>query len=364
MQFRLGLTATVVAAVFGCLCSSAFAVTPGWECVPTTAGQAVTSGGTGSSPSCGSASTPVLAPTFVSNGVGGKSTVQFSGVNLQLVNGSGSETTLNGEGNLVIGYDPSPGAQTGSHNLVLGTNQQSDTSYGGIDAGEQNTISAATASVLGGSSNDASDIDATVSGGSGNHSYGFASSITGGFANYAGGNYSSVSGGEANTAADLFSMVAGGCHNIAGSAGVQSVPCNSTGIETVSGGTADQASGLASWAGGGNANVASGYQATALGGYGNQAQPNSNGANMTVVGGNTNVAKGDTSTVTGGFYNTTSGRGSSISGGQSNTASGAQSSVSGGLLNLASAPEASILGGEGNDVTSNCGTFPYTGQSC
>ena len=50
MKARIGLIATVVA-VFGSLSSTAFAVTPGWECVPTTAGQAVTSGGTGTSPS-------------------------------------------------------------------------------------------------------------------------------------------------------------------------------------------------------------------------------------------------------------------------------------------------------------------------
>jgi hypothetical protein len=45
------------------------ATTPGWECVPTTAGQAVVSGGTGATPSCSGATTPVLAPTFVSSGV-------------------------------------------------------------------------------------------------------------------------------------------------------------------------------------------------------------------------------------------------------------------------------------------------------
>ena len=69
MGLRVGLVALVMAA-FGCVCSAAFgAVTPGWECVPTTAGQAVVSGGTGSKPSC-SGGTAVLAPTYVSSGVG------------------------------------------------------------------------------------------------------------------------------------------------------------------------------------------------------------------------------------------------------------------------------------------------------
>src|SRR5947208_2181836 len=101
------------------------AVTPGWECVPTSAGQAVVSGGTGAAPSCDPSTTAVLAPTYVPSGVGGKPTVQFSAVNVQIVSGSGSTTaTVNGEGNLVIGYAENPGnhSQAGSHDLVVGTN--------------------------------------------------------------------------------------------------------------------------------------------------------------------------------------------------------------------------------------------------
>src|ERR1700683_3138816 len=71
-------------------------VTPGWECVPTTAGQAVVSGGTGPAPACGSTSTAVLAPTYVSSGVGGKATAEFSGVNVQIVDGKGSTSVVNG----------------------------------------------------------------------------------------------------------------------------------------------------------------------------------------------------------------------------------------------------------------------------
>src|ERR1044072_2561489 len=54
--------------------TAASAVTPGWECIPTTAGQAVVSGGTGVTPACGAGSTAVLAPTLVSSGVGGEPT--------------------------------------------------------------------------------------------------------------------------------------------------------------------------------------------------------------------------------------------------------------------------------------------------
>src|SRR5438105_7317839 len=86
-------SAAAIAAVvvwFGLLAGGALAaVTPGWECVPTAAGQAVVSGGTGSAPSCGAGTTPVLAPTYVPSGVGGKPTVQFASVNVQIVSGSG-----------------------------------------------------------------------------------------------------------------------------------------------------------------------------------------------------------------------------------------------------------------------------------
>src|SRR5438067_10562765 len=85
------------------------AVTPGWECIPTTAGQPVVSGGTGAAPSCASGTTAVLAPTYVASGVGGKPTVQFAAVNVQIVSGSGAtDGAVNGEGNLVLGYDENP----------------------------------------------------------------------------------------------------------------------------------------------------------------------------------------------------------------------------------------------------------------
>src|SRR5205807_9418104 len=85
------------------------AVPPGWECIPTTAGQPVISGGTGSAPSCSSGTTAVLAPTFVASGVGGEPTVRFAAVNVQIVSGSGATNgAVNGTGNLVIGYDENP----------------------------------------------------------------------------------------------------------------------------------------------------------------------------------------------------------------------------------------------------------------
>src|SRR5947209_9712255 len=110
MRVRGGLlVAAIATAAVGWMASSAVAaVTPGWECIPTSAGSAVVSGGTGASPSCGSGTTPVLAPTYVASGVGGKPTVEFSDVNVQIVDGTGATSTVNGTGNLVVGYDASP----------------------------------------------------------------------------------------------------------------------------------------------------------------------------------------------------------------------------------------------------------------
>jgi hypothetical protein len=152
---------------------------------------------------------------YVASGVGGKPTVQFSGVDVQLLNGEGKTGTTNGEGNLVIGYDETAGhAQTGSHNLVLGE-QQTFTSYGGLVAGSNNTISAPGASVTGGHENTASGTDASIGGGIGNGATGFISSVSSGFLSLASGTYSSVSGGALNKATGQNAWLGGGYSNTA-----------------------------------------------------------------------------------------------------------------------------------------------------
>ena len=147
-------------------------------------------------------------------GVNEKPTIQFSGANVQVVNGEGKTATTNGEGNLVIGYDESNRAQTGSHNLVVGPYQQY-TSFGGIVAGAFNAIEAEDASVLGGYNNDADAQRAVVSGGESNVAHGFASSVSGGSFNSAGGKWSSVSSGEENQASGESSSIQGGFHDYA-----------------------------------------------------------------------------------------------------------------------------------------------------
>jgi hypothetical protein len=153
---------------------------------------------------------------YLESGVAGKPTIQFSGVNVQVVNGEGKTDSVNSEGNLVIGYDENAGnhEQTGSHDLILGE-EQTFTSYGGNLAGETNTISAPFASVTGGEVNTASGEGSSVSGGQRNLASGFESSVSGGQLNQA-GFISSVSGGALNRATTGgTSWVGGGRQNSA-----------------------------------------------------------------------------------------------------------------------------------------------------
>jgi hypothetical protein len=139
---------------------------------------------------------------FVGNGVAGQPTVQFSGVNVQVVNGDGITESTNGEGNLVIGYDENLAKrnQTGSHDLIVGEGNEF-TSFGGLVAGARNAITGAYASVTGGLFNSASNDFASVSGGEDNTASGSPASVSGGFANRAITFSAWVGGGYGNTIA-------------------------------------------------------------------------------------------------------------------------------------------------------------------
>jgi len=258
----------------------------------------------------------VPCESYIAEGIDNKPTVQFSGCNVQVVNGTGHTHTTNGEGNLVIGYNEERGTcspdvlltkeecelahevwtpepdETGSHNLIVGE-EQAFTSYAGIVAGDYNAISAPFASVTGGSFNTADGIFASVSGGNGN---------------VASGEGSSISGGK----------------------------------ETV-------ASGANSWIGGGTKNKASGPESSVSGGHENNASGNL----ASVSGGEANNATGEGSSVSGGEQNTASGPDASISGGGGNSSGSHYSSVSGGVHNTANGPAASISGGQENETTTN-----------
>lgn len=228
----------------------------------------------------------------------GYSRALFSGVNVQIINGTGSQTTADGTGNLIIGYNNarSTGAsvctdgqhttsgactgagetwavshKSGSHNLVAG-DENSYSQTGGIVFGYKNVINRDYAN---------------VSGGLLNISSGNWSSVSGGFLNSASGDTSSVSGGISNSASGGDSSVNGGFSNIA------------------------------------------------------------SGSTSSVSGGASNTASGAYSSIGGGANNTTSGDDSSISGGDTNTASGIASSVAGGRNNTASHSYSSVSGGNG-----------------
>jgi len=169
----------------------------------------------------------------------GYDTLKISGVNVQIVNGSGSEDTLNGVGNLILGYDDnylSPKPRTGSHNLIVG-DYNSWTSYGAIVAGTGDLGAGPYASVLGGEANIAtgtssvivSGVDndiptagpgAAVLSGWGNTASAPQAATAGGADNTASGWYSSVTGGENNVASGNYAWVGGGANNtVAGSCG-------------------------------------------------------------------------------------------------------------------------------------------------
>ena len=111
------------------------------------------------------------------------SMLRFSGMNLQVVDGTGStDGPVNGLGNLIVGYNEARGTgdnRTGSHNLIVGS-QQNYASFGGFVAGMFNSVAAPWASVSGGHSNKASSGASSVSGGGRNIASGNSTAIGGG----------------------------------------------------------------------------------------------------------------------------------------------------------------------------------------
>ncbi len=199
--------------------------------------------------------------------------VRFTGVNLQLVNGTGHTDTINGRGNLIIGYDlvrtddsyfcadgqyPDKSTcegsgqtwatshKTGSHYLVIG-DMNNYAQYGGLVVGAYNTSTGPSASVSGGNGNAASGPYASVGGGDWNAASGPYTSVSGGHVNTASGSSASVSGGQANTASEVSTSVSGGHAN------------------TASGSTASVCGGYLNTASGGNASVSGGRQRSATG---------------------------------------------------------------------------------------------------
>lgn len=188
----------------------------------------------------------------------------FDSVNLNVRNGLGRTDTINGLGNLVVGYNALRGDtsdhRTGSHTLVVGDNQ-SYTSYGGFVAGQHNAVKGNYSSVGGGYGGIASGAYASIGGGYINAASGAYSFIGGGGMNSVLGSATSISGGSRNTvAAVVYASIAGGVSNyVSGNYG------------SIAGGNTDTASGAYATVGGGYKNKASGQSATVSGGESNNA---------------------------------------------------------------------------------------------
>src|SRR5262249_3635028 len=72
----------------------------------------------------------------------------FDGCNVHIQNGTGSTSSLNSLGNLIIGYNKNQVSQrSGSHNLIVGDLHEY-TSYGGVVTGTENTISAPNSTIM------------------------------------------------------------------------------------------------------------------------------------------------------------------------------------------------------------------------
>lgn len=140
----------------------------------------------------------------------GADTIMFSGMNLQVVNGTGvTDGTYNYTGNIIVGYNelrpsglesedsPDLTHRRGSHNLVIGDQHE----YGytsGLVVGLGNSLE--------------DDLSAIV-GGTENYTIGYGSVVLGGSNNLAVGDYSAVVGGTHNITNGESNFVAGGTTN-------------------------------------------------------------------------------------------------------------------------------------------------------
>jgi hypothetical protein len=354
--WRSGVTAAVLIGGLT-LAASAAADSPISMCVPSAGGAAITTPTSGSTCPAGSTFKQTASQTDLDaakariatlenvlagvtrGSVNGRTTLTFSGENVRIVNGTGSKSTLNGLGNLIVGYNDTPRSQTGSHNIVLGFDQ-SFLSWGSIVGGAHNTSGSSLQGLLG-SNNKASDTYAA---------------ITGGYGNLAESRLSSISGGCENTTGSIgrtvdsfcrdqtfqFQSVSGGRYNYA-----------EVGSASVSGGEQNEAAGVGSSITGGNFNHASGDDSSIHGGYENQAQATLSSIlggceNMT---GNTGVPSDQGSCQNGGTTPT-------VAGGALNLATGAAASVTGGWGNWAEGVQTAILGGNSSHLTATQSTYP------
>ncbi|MEN0062219.1 MAG: hypothetical protein AAGA48_08705 [Myxococcota bacterium] len=231
----------------------------------------------------------------------GHPTIVFSGVNVHVNNGDGTTDTVNGLGNLVVGYDEpridgvpvcshgqyrdqqsceanglvwTDNHKSGSHNLIVGS-EHSYSQFGSTLLGQENTVNNAFATITGGRLNLALGTNSSVTGGSGNLASGFFATVTAGFGNEANGLLAAIHGGTDNVAVGTYS--------------------------TITGGDTNETSGQSSSVSGGENNTVSGRGGSISGGERNVVL----GRSGTVTGGVYNEAHGELSTISGGYEATT-----------------------------------------------------------
>lgn len=241
----------------------------------------------------------------------GQPTMRFSGINVQIVNGLGVTDSVNGTGNLIVGYDEADessifrctigwndvtqapvmdqttcaeaggtwtnaGFKDGSHYIVAGT-QNNYSRFGGVVLGYGNTGNYDYANVTAGYQNIASGPSAAVSGGYRNTASGRFASVSGGGSGAATNTWASVSGGSSGVASGTYASVSGGSRNIASgnSASVSGGMQNEASSDdaSVSGGSGNIASGSVSSVSGGRDNTARGVFSSVSGGYGCIQEP-------------------------------------------------------------------------------------------
>lgn len=207
-------------------------------------------------------------------------TLLISGVNLQLVNGAGSTSAVNGLGNLIVGYNESDSLTTergGSHNLVMGRWNQYG-SFSGIAHGLRNSVLDDESAVIAGSNNVVSGVRSAVFGGDQNTASGNKVVAMGGVQNEAKGSVTSIFGGSSNVSDGTASVIVGGAAN-----------------QTLGNRTAVL---------GGGSNVSDGHVGVVVGGEGN-ATPELASGYAAVFGGRYNLGGDYCGTILGGYENTT-----------------------------------------------------------
>jgi hypothetical protein len=146
--------------------------------------------------------------------------ITFHGANIHIVDGSGTTASVNGLGNLIIGYDEFPttyayGDRGGSHNLVMGSQNKFNTwSYSGIVNGVGNLIGGQEDVILSGSGN-------RITGNVSPEYHAFGVIVTGGGQQLFDAPESAIVGGSGNDIEYINSVILGGTNNSNG--GVYSV---------------------------------------------------------------------------------------------------------------------------------------------